>query len=264
MGATGPEQGVAEPLEAEAGASRRGQRRATKLSELVAREIVHDIAARDLRPKTMLPSESAMLEQYGVGRASLREALRVLEVQGLISIKPGPGGGPVVAQADSRHFGKMTTLYLHLMGGTFGDVLQARAVIEPVMVRLAAERREPAHLEQLRGYLDSPQPSPHVLPSRHLAATTEFHAMVAGMSGNPVLDLFAQAIRSIYADRQHGLTFPEDARERVVAEHVAIAEAIHDGEAERAEDLMRVHMAEFGEFTASRYPGMLEEPVDWH
>lgn len=244
--------------------TRRTPRRATKLSEIVAREIVHDIAARGLEPSATLPPESVMLEQYGVGRASLREALRVLEVQGLITIKPGPGGGPIVSGADSRHFGKMTTLYLHLTGATFADVLQARMVIEPVMVRLAAERREPEHLEQLDAYLESPQPSPHVLPSAHLSTTTEFHGMVAGMSGNAVLDLFAQAIRSIYAERQHGLTFPENARERVVQEHIEIARAIRDGHAELAERLMRRHMAEFGEFSASRYPGMLEESVDWH
>lgn len=242
----------------------RQPRRTAKLSEIVAREIVHDIAARGLAPHTMLPSESVMLEQYGVGRASLREALRVLEVQGLISIKPGPGGGPMVSGVDSRHFGKMTTLYLHLAGATFGDVLQARMVMEPVMVRLAAERRQPEHLEQLDAFVGSPQPSPHVLPSSHLAVSTEFHGMVSGMSGNPVLDLFAQAIRSVYAERQHGLTYPEDARERVAAEHVAIAEAIRDGEAASAEELMRAHMEEFAHFSAERYPGMLEEPVDWH
>lgn len=262
-----PEHGVAE-VPAEENRIRegigRGQRRATKLSELVAREIVHDIAARKLAPNTMLPSESAMVEQYGVGRASLREALRVLEVQGLITIKPGPGGGPMVAGVDSRHFGKMTTLYLMLAEATFGEVLQARMVLEPVMVRLAAQRRDEEHLATLNEYLAAPQPSPHLLPIHHLATSTEFHAMVSGMSGNPVLDLFGRAIRHIYADRQHGLTYPEDARERVVREHVAIAEAIRDGEAELAEHLMREHMAEFGQYSASRYPGMLDETVDWH
>lgn len=239
-------------------------RRTTKLSELVAREIVHDMAARSVPPNTMLPPEAAMLEQYGVGRASLREALRVLEVQGLITIKPGPGGGPMVAGVDSRQFGKMATLYLMLTDATFGDVLQARMVLEPVMVRLAAERQDTAHVEALEEYLAAPQPSPHVLPSQHLPASSEFHAMVSGMSGNPVLDLFARAIRHIYADRQQGLTYPEHARERVVREHVAIARAVRDGQSELAERLMREHMADFGEFSESRYPGLLDELVDWH
>lgn len=243
-----------------------GQRRVRvrKLSEVVAREIVDDIAARGLRPNTMLPPESVMLEQYRVGRASLREALRVLEVQGVIAMKPGPRGGPMVVGVESRQFSKMTTLYLHLTAATFGDVLQARMVIEPVMVRLAAGRRDPGHLRQLDEFLASPQPSPHALPTQHLSTSTEFHAMVSGMSGNPVLDLFGRAIRDMYVDRQYGLTFPEDARQRVLDEHVAIATAIRDGEAARAETLMRDHMEEFGRFSASRYPGVLDEIVDWH
>ena len=242
---------------------RLSERRAAKLSEVVAREIVHDIAARKLPPRSMLPPESVMLEQYGIGRASLREALRVLEVQGLITIKPGPGGGPMVAGVESRHFGRMTTLYLSLSAATFGEVLQARMVIEPVMVRLAAERRDAEHLAVLDEYIANPQPSPHLLPAKHLQTSSEFHAMVSRMSGNPVLDLFASAIRHIYAERQYGLTYPEDERERVVQDHVAIAVAIRDGEAELAERLMREHMADFGESSAERYPGMLDEPVDW-
>src|SRR5215211_3941173 len=84
-----------------------GTPRAEKVSEVVARSIVQDIAARRLPPGTMLPSESVMLDRYRVGRASLREGLRILEIQGLITIKPGPGGGPMVATASSHDFGRM-------------------------------------------------------------------------------------------------------------------------------------------------------------
>ncbi|MDQ1395262.1 MAG: GntR family transcriptional regulator, transcriptional repressor for pyruvate dehydrogenase complex [Acidimicrobiaceae bacterium] len=211
----------------------------------------------------MLPPEAVMLEKYGVGRASLREALRVLEVQGLIVIKPGPGGGPMVAGVSAPHFGKMATLYFQLSGAAFRDLLQARLVIEPVMARLAAERRAPAHMARLRAFLIEPGPTAGVQEANVFMVATEFHAMVAGMSENPVLDLFARAIKAIYTERQHGGAFPEDARERVVHDHVAIAQAILDGDADRAELLMRSHMVEFAEFSAVRYPGMMEEPVDW-
>jgi DNA-binding FadR family transcriptional regulator len=212
----------------------------------------------------MLPPESVMLEHYGVGRASLREALRILEVQGFIVLKPGPGGGPMVAGAGSKHFGKMTTLYLHLSGATFGDVLAARMVLEPVMVRLAAEHPEPENVERLDAYVHDPQPSPHLLPTQHLQTSTEFHGMVSSMSSNPVLDLFANAIRDIYVARQHGLTYPEQERSRVVRDHVEIAEKIRDGEADEAERLMREHMIEFAGYSAERFPGMLDEVVDWY
>src|SRR3954466_6485404 len=82
------------------------QRRTTKVSESVAWQILHDIAANDLPPETKLPPESEMLETYRVGRASLREGLRLLEVAGIIVIRPGPRGGPMVADLEGRSLGR--------------------------------------------------------------------------------------------------------------------------------------------------------------
>jgi DNA-binding FadR family transcriptional regulator len=236
--------------------------RPVKLAERVAMAIVHDIAARGLAPLAMLPPEAELLATYGVGRASLREALRLLEVQGLIVMKPGPGGGPMVAGVDSRHFGRMLTLYLHVAGSTFRDVLAARMAIEPVMARLAAERRDGGHLAKLDQFLAHP-PDPAVRPLRQMRSSLEFHAMVNGMSGNPVLDLFGQAVRHVYTDRQQGLAYPDHLRERVIREHAEIARAIRDGAADDAERLMREHMSEFVSVSTARYPGMFDELVDW-
>ena len=69
-------------------------RRTAKTAETVSAAIVHDVVSRRLAPGDMLPSEAAMLSQYKVSRASLREGLRLLEVQGLIRLKPGPAAGP--------------------------------------------------------------------------------------------------------------------------------------------------------------------------
>ncbi|HJQ65972.1 MAG TPA: GntR family transcriptional regulator, partial [Gemmatimonadales bacterium] len=100
--------------------------RTDKLSERVARDILGDIVARRLEPGTTLAAEASMLERYGVGRSSLREALRILETHGLIKIKPGPGGGPVVAAVNSKDFGRMASLYFHAIGANFLDLLRAR------------------------------------------------------------------------------------------------------------------------------------------
>src|SRR5579864_1425673 len=94
-------------------------RRPAKTAETVAAAIVHDMVSRNLGPGDTLPAEAAMLAHYRVSRASLREALRLLEVQELIRLKPGPGGGPIVTAVDPRNLAKMTTLYLHLGGATY-------------------------------------------------------------------------------------------------------------------------------------------------
>ena len=66
---------------------------APKTAMIVARRIVRDIDRLSLQPGDKLPPERVMLEEYQVGRGTLRESLRFLELQGIISLKPGPGGG---------------------------------------------------------------------------------------------------------------------------------------------------------------------------
>src|SRR5262245_26288531 len=75
-------------------------RRPLKTSEIVALEIVRDIVAQGLAAGDRLPLEAQMLVQYRVSRSSLREALRLLETQGLIAIRPGPGAGTVVGRVN--------------------------------------------------------------------------------------------------------------------------------------------------------------------
>jgi len=74
-----------------------GVARGMKTSERIAATIVADIAAQGLVPGDRLPNEAAMIERFQLGRGSVREALRILEVHGIIQLRSGPGGGPVVA-----------------------------------------------------------------------------------------------------------------------------------------------------------------------
>src|SRR5689334_15968735 len=114
------------------------ERRGEKVYESVARDIVRRIRTGPIAPGSSLPSEAQLLNELHVGRASLREALRLLEINGVVKVKPGPGGGPVVNQVDTRAFGRMATLYFHLGGTTLHELMEARLAIEPLMARLAA------------------------------------------------------------------------------------------------------------------------------
>jgi GntR family transcriptional regulator, transcriptional repressor for pyruvate dehydrogenase complex len=237
---------------------RQRRRRPEKLSETVAREIVRDM--RGLASGSMLPPENAMLQTYDVGRGSLREALRILEVHGLLVIKPGPGGGPMVAEPDSISFARMASLHMHMAQATYRDIIEARLVMEPVMARLAAQRQDKAILQRLQVYVDLPQP---VADRPYIHSVSNFHSLVLGMSTNSVLDLYSNSLKDIYSDRIEQMAFPLSARRRVNAAHSQIAKIIVQGDALLAEHLMRAHMEDFLQFSADRNPGIVDEIVDW-
>lgn len=238
-------------------------RRGEKLYETVARDIVRRIREEDLQPGALLPAEAQMLAEYGVGRASLREALRVLEVSGLITIKPGPGGGPVVAGVQAREFGRMASLFFQFGQMTFRELMEARLVVEPVMARLAAQRRDPALVEQLDRVIAVGEAVELDDDTEYLTASADFHELVAGMSGNRILDLMGSALLEIFHDRVRGMLFPVSRRSGVRDAHADIAEAIRAGDADRAEALMREHMVEYVNYARKRHPALLDEVVDW-
>ena len=134
-----------------------------------------------------------------MGRASLREGLRILEIQGLITIKPGPGGGPVVAAANGHDFGRMTTLHYQALArhvpraGRCPDDhraahggLAGRSRDPEIIAALRASPARAAGLSDDSGYSDS---------------ATDFHVLIMPASGNRILSLFAESLRDVYYDR---------------------------------------------------------------
>ena len=234
-----------------------GQRQ--KLSGRVARQIVDYIVENEIPPGQTLPPERAMLERLGVSRGTLREALRILEVHGLISLKPGPTGGPVVEPMSGRQLGLASTLHFHMAGATFRELWEARVTIEPLMARLAAERKSPQVRERLRAVMGRAQAvsRDHV----YVEAASDFHTTLSGMTGNRVLDLYAISFSAVWNAHVRGLAFPEEERSRVFEHHDAIAEAVIAGDGERAERLMRDHMREMIAYVDRRHPGVLDGVV---
>lgn len=233
-----------------------------KLSHRVALAIVEDIVEHDLQPGDRLPAEAAMLERFKVGRASIREGLRLLETYGVLTIRPGQHGGPVVAELGAGDLGRTLSLFLRLVGATYREVIQARLVIEPVMARLAAERRDPAQLAELAEVVEREQAAEI---DDYLVHANEFHHAVNGASGNPVLDLLGQSLRTLYSQPLQGRgLFPAEARPRVRSVHAEIAAAIAAGDGHTAETLMAGHMRELAELQEERTPWFMDERVSWN
>jgi len=236
-------------------------RRTLKTSETVAHDIVAEIVARDLQPGDRLPLEATMQASYRVSRASLREALRLLEVQGLISIKPGPGGGPVVGTVDARYLARTSALYYNLGGSSYREVFDVQLLLEPLAAEAAARNPDRGLVTAVLAPL---LPALHPLDgAAWYQSAFEFHHAVYLLSGNRVQNLITQSVAHIVADHVLAIVDVAPIRAEIARDHVAIGTAIVEGRAVDAGRLMRSHFQFQLEYCEREVPARMEELIEW-
>jgi GntR family transcriptional repressor for pyruvate dehydrogenase complex len=242
------------------------RRRKPKVAEVVAHDIAREISTRRLRPGAKLPSETVALTRFNVSRSSFREALRMLELLGVITIKTGAGGGPVVGQVTSADFGSATTFYYHLVGVTIRELLEARCILEPVLVRLVADQHGEPAVAELRRYMNisggDESARPAWLVPRQRSRTTGFHRALIG-TGNAVLDLISHSIQDVWTARQFMEPWPWEASHHD-RDHRQVAQAVLAGDGATAEALMRGHMDYLYDFATTYFADLMDEIIDWH
>jgi GntR family transcriptional repressor for pyruvate dehydrogenase complex len=232
-------------------------RRTLKTSEVVALEIVRDIVSQKLEPGDRLPLESEMLVQYRVSRSSLREALRLLEVQGLIAIRPGPGAGTVVGRVHPGHVARTLTLHLHMLGTNYNQLLDAWMTAEPMLARLAAQNPDRELVRNsLMPFLNEEQ-------KWLVAQGLEFHDIVGELAGNPVLSLVLKSVAFIVTEQVITQGERGELEHKIVHDHHELAEAIIAGDGDLSERLMREHLQHIVEDFKAYWPMKVGEKVQW-
>lgn len=238
------------------------QPRRQKVALTIAQQIVEEIARNLYEPGTKLPPEREMLEQYAVGRGTLRESLRFLEMNGVITVRPGPGGGPVVAEPDAHDLASTLGLFLEAKGTTFGAVLQLREILEPSIAELAAVAGDADAIAAIGDTVDDMRAGLRD-PERFLAANEDFHRQVALAAQNPILALLLGSIDHIADGTRVGINFPIKRRNAVLSAHQEIYDAIASGEPENARILMSKHVHAFRRYIERNYPGAADVRLRW-
>ncbi|NKY51658.1 FadR/GntR family transcriptional regulator [Nocardia vermiculata] len=236
--------------------------RPKKTALLVAQRIVEDIHRRGNQIGDRLPPEKAMLEDYDVGRGTLRESLRFLELQGVITLKPGPSGGPIVQQPDSSALATSLSLLLQFQQAPFQTVIETRAALEPRMARLAAERMPEEDTAKLFEIIELEQQNLDD-ETGFLTQTRRFHNTVADGSGNLIFAALFTALFDILDGASVGVEYPARQRKLTVEIHTDIATAISEHDLDRAEELMTTHMQALAAYTQKHYAKALAAPVMW-
>ena len=249
------------------GSAPRAAIQSQKKSALLAQQIVDEIVNDGLVAGDRLPPEAEMSAYYGVGRSTIREALRVLESQGVITIKTGPGGGPVVAPFDAGFLAANIALHLQLSGATFRDVMNARLVIEPAIAGAAAELGDDDTLKALNSIVENsaslPETAAASVRQNLVTDSADFHDIVAAGSGNPFFEYLMMAIHRITEPFAQQLSYAGERRERLVRHHREIVEGIASGDRDVAAGAMRKDLLEFFDYVDQEAPGVLAEKIDW-
>jgi DNA-binding FadR family transcriptional regulator len=235
-----------------------------KASETIARRVVETIVARGLTPGDMLPREADMLREYGVSRETLREALRLLEVQGLITLRRGPGGGPVVGAALSVNLGRVATLYFQLAGATYRELFDAWVLGEGTLAERAA-RNPDADLRAatMAPYIEAVDHDDHDSVAGFMSTHTGFHDAVGALGGNRVLDLTLASFGKIVSYQAGVVDDPRILRTQLYADHQRVARAISAGHNRAARQLMEQHIGAVLEYFGAHFHGRLDDAVEW-
>jgi DNA-binding FadR family transcriptional regulator len=211
-----------------------------------------------------IPSERDLVEEFKVSRIAVRESLSMLRALGVL--KTSPKRRSVVRKMDAEVIGRLFPLMLSLEGEqTYRQIFEIRLALEPRSAYLAALNRTDEHLDKLSALLEALGCHIETDQEKFIETDLAFHLQIAQATGNPLLPLLLKALSGFvsYVQLQSCRNNPIS-RRGALQHHRAIAEAIHDSDAERARVEMESHLRS----TAGRMlkTGMLETliPPDTH
>jgi DNA-binding FadR family transcriptional regulator len=216
-----------------------------KQYEQIAEQLRTLVVDGTLQPGARLPNEAVLAREYGVSRATLREALRSLAAQDLIRTAKGAGGGSFVTLPSVEHVSSFVHSSITLMADandvSLEDLLEARELLEVPAARLAAHRRDDDELERLRETI--PDEPLRMGPDQQFVYNQDFHSVVIDCCDNALLAIAAQPIFGVLqrnlARTKLGGRFHRATNEQ----HRSIAAAIEAGDAEAAGGEMQAHLA---------------------
>lgn len=206
------------------------------------------ILTHDLPSGVVLPPERALVESTGLGRSSVREALRILEAEGHVRRRPGRRGGLVVSLPDANAIVKPLRAFVQSRAISPTDIVATREVIEPACAALAARHHTPADLKPLWDLNADMSRMAEKATSQEslrnfLATNLAWHKAIINASHNGLLVVVTEALSELIltATDQEYFGTPEIANQ-IVAAHDRITAAIAAGDAETAQRRMQRHL----------------------
>jgi DNA-binding FadR family transcriptional regulator len=223
-----------------------------KLAELIADEL-RRVIVTPLPPGERLPSEAELAERFGTSTPTVRQALRVLESEGLVTMRRGVNGGPVVRRPAIEDVARNVGVFMQLEGVSQQELFEARRMLEAEATRRLAIQPPERALQLLSGSLDDYARSIDAGEEEAAAAEhVRFHHLLLDLSGNQAVRILGAMTRSIIAgladssiellhDHHPELSWSDAARQALEA-HRQIVERISAHDVDGAFDRVRQHL----------------------
>jgi GntR family transcriptional repressor for pyruvate dehydrogenase complex len=203
-----------------------------------------------------------MLATYGVARGSLREALRFLEMAGVLTIRPGPGGGPTVSAPGHETLAGTVGLLLQFANARFATIVEVRLVLEPEIAAIAATKVTAKQLRGIEALLNEMRE--YVGDERAFIDRNErFHDLIAWASGNPLFGYLISSLGWITDGVVLGVHYSKGQMAAIQHAHERVYDAIASRDPDRARDAMKEHLGEFAEHLEHHYPHVIDQPLRW-
>ena len=220
--------------------------RTHKISDQIIEQIRNAILSGRFKPGDKVAAEKELMSEFGVSKATLREALRVLEGMGLVEIRKGIAGGVFIAEVDMKTTISGIINFLHFKTVSIRDITMIRYLLEPPVAQIAASRIRPEDIIKLESLIIESPAVPHTIVSREIG----FHRYLARMTENPILILVMDFIDNILDDIKFQLDPGPEFYHKVAKAHQAILECLKQKDGvgatrEIVHDLLEVgnHMA---------------------
>jgi GntR family transcriptional repressor for pyruvate dehydrogenase complex len=216
----------------------------TFLAQEIAQRILRLLQDGDLQAGEKLPPERELASLLGVGRPSLREALRALQLMNVVEVRPGEG--TYVSSLRAEQLAEPLRLLLLLQDVTYLEVLEARRSIEPAIAALAAQRISEDELDQLNSCLSRARECVDD-PAGFLNADLELHSIIVEASRNPLLIGIMASISSLGPATRQRTAYIPGVREKVLVDHGQIVDAIRQRDPEASRKAIEDHISHIEE-----------------
>ena len=217
--------------------------RVPKASDVLADELRERIFRGDFAEGIALPAERDLVEQTGLSRATVREALRILEAQSLVRVKAGRAGGAIVKQPGKESLASTVTMLIRGRDIRMSTLLETREAIEPACAELAARHRTTQDLNALET-ANAILSAENVGLETFLKANIDWHLGVAAATHNELLTGVMLALsRAIYASTENEQAVDVPVRRETAKAHRAVTDAIRAQDEAAALRRMTRHVA---------------------